>query len=76
MTKEEFIEKYGDVLVTFSSYYKYSFSFTGTFGDQRIEVSIGGLEVGTESRSIRELDPTSGSVYENGKEVESFYDGW
>lgn len=43
ITKEEFIKKYGKVEVTFSSYYKYTFCFSGTLpnGDT-ILVGAGG----------------------------------
>ena len=85
MTKDEFLQKYGDVKVKFESYYKYSFTFKGTLpnGDL-INVSVGGgseeiyrLEVGTEEQTIRSLDPVSGDVYHsNGNNVpyDSFYE--
>lgn len=33
LDKDEFIKLYGDVVMTFSSYYKYSFCFMGTKDD-------------------------------------------
>lgn len=43
MTKEEVLEKYGDVPLRFSSYYKYSFRFSGLAEDGvKIFASIGG----------------------------------
>ncbi len=86
MEKKEFIEKYGDVKVKFSSYYKYTFSFTGTLpnGDT-IQVGVGGnaddiykMEVGGDcEETIKSLDPVSGDVYHKdvkGPSYDSFYD--
>lgn len=43
MTNAEFEELYGDVEVTFSSYYKYSFTFVGVAPDgTAIAVTYGG----------------------------------
>lgn len=43
MTKEQIYEKYGDVKLKFSSYYKFSFGFTGTTEDgESVYASIGG----------------------------------
>lgn len=43
MTDAEFEALYGDVEVTFSSYYKYSFTYVGTAPDgTQISVSYGG----------------------------------
>lgn len=42
-TIEEVIEKYGNIFVTFSSYYKYSFSFGADIEDGiHIGLSVGG----------------------------------
>ena len=83
MTKEEFIEKYGDVEVSFSSYYKFTFTYKAILEDgstvfvdfgansediYRHEVTSTGVE------TIKALDPYAGSVYKDGIEVESFYD--
>lgn len=83
MTREEFYVKYGDVRVVFSHYYKYTFTYCAELPDGKIltcgcggdsseiyrhEVSVGGEE------SINSLRPFAGSVIENGKEVEGFYD--
>lgn len=81
MTREEFIAKYGDVKVKFVSYYKYTFTYSGTcvngFG---ITVDVGGdsgdiyrLDVGIEEVPIYLLDISSGEVYDNGTYVEGFY---
>ena len=43
MTKEEALEKYGNVPLRFSGYYKYSFNFVGTASDgAEIFASLGG----------------------------------
>jgi hypothetical protein len=36
MTKEEFIDKYGDVKVKFSSHYKYEFTYSGTTSEGNV----------------------------------------
>lgn len=83
MTREEFVEKYGDVTVKFSSYYKFTFTFSGVLANgDRIMVDVGGnsddiyrMEVSADSEeAIAKLDAYSGSVWHKGKEVESFYD--
>ena len=82
ISQEEFIKKYGEVEVDFSSYYKYTFTYSGTLPDGRtICVRVGGDSsdiyrfevVAGESTPIACLDPISGSVYEDGKAVEEFY---
>lgn len=64
MAYEEFIDKYGDEKVLFSSYYKYTFNFRSVNG---LLVSIGGcsdeiyrasIEAGVEY-SVRALNPCS-----------------
>lgn len=43
MTKDEFYEKYGDVKIKFSSYYKYTFTYGGELPDGgRVSVDYGG----------------------------------
>lgn len=83
MTRDDFIDEYGDVAVTFSSYYKFTFTFAGSLenGD-KITVDVGGnsdeiyrFEVSPDQvRSVAELDPYAGSVWHDGEEVEGFYD--
>jgi hypothetical protein len=43
LTEEQFVEKYGDAKVKFSSYYKYTFTFVGQLEDgSTITLSVGG----------------------------------
>lgn len=83
MTREEFYAKYGNVEVTFSSYFKYTFNYTTTLPDGRqLEVFYGGnaddiyrhevCSGGVET--VLSLQPYSGCVYFGGEEMESFYD--
>lgn len=83
MTQNEFLEKYGNVLVTFSSYYKYSFTYKGTLEDgSYIEVRVGGnsddiyrFEVfADKEKTIDDLYPYSGQVFKDGKEIEEFFE--
>jgi hypothetical protein len=83
MTRAEFCEKYGDVPVKFSSYYKYTFTYSTTLPDgKRLVVSYGGCsddiyrhEVSADSlETINSLQPCQGFVYDGDVEVEGFYD--
>ena len=68
MNREEFFEKYGDVKVKFSSYYKYSFKFSNE--ELNIIIYLGGtsediyrFEVkANKEYAITELDPISAYV--------------
>ena len=42
LSKEEVYEKLGDVPLSFTSYYKYTFNFAGVFDGYSIYASIGG----------------------------------
>ena len=84
MTRAEFMEKYRDAKVKFSSYYKYTFTFTGSLpGGDRIVVEVGGdsddiykMEVVPDyEETVASLEPIGGAVYStNGTVVDSFYD--
>ncbi|QGT54414.1 hypothetical protein b3_0170 [Synechococcus phage B3] len=84
MTKDEFYEKYGQVKVKFSSYYKYTFTFEGTLdAGGRIVVESGGcsddiykFEVVSDSEeTVASVFPYAGTIYgKDNKEIESFYD--
>ena len=83
MTKEEFIKQYGDVMVTFSSYYKYTFVFAADLptGDS-LSVSVGGIaddiyrfDVSANTLvRVSDLEPYAGSVRKDNTEVCGFYD--
>lgn len=83
ISSKEFMEKYGNVMVKFSSYYKFTFTFRGEAenGKKLVVVKVGGnsddiyrQEVSNDSiESVNNLQPYSGSVYEDGKETEHFY---
>ena len=88
MTREEFLEKYGEVEVKFDKYYKYSFTYTGVVDDEEgilIEVSFGGdagdiyretVEAGI-AMKVGDLWPNWGKVTKMGEEVDKFSDfGW
>jgi hypothetical protein len=83
MTREEFYKKYGDVAVSFESYYKYTFSYRASLPDgSALSVGCGGnsdeiyrLEVSKDQQlKVGELQPYTGAVYLNGVEIDSFYD--
>jgi hypothetical protein len=84
MTRQEFIEKYGDVKVKFSSYYKYTFTYTGTLPDgSTISIGYGGsadhiyrYEVGPDKEeSVRFIYPYTGAVHDkDGQVIDEFYD--
>ena len=42
ISRDEAIEIYGDIVVKFSSYYKYSFTFSGSRDGVTIALSLGG----------------------------------
>lgn len=83
ITRSEFYQKYGDVEVMFSEYYKYVFTYNGMLPDGKsITVEYGGdssyiyrhrvLENFPET--ISSLSPFKGSVYDGKELIEIFYD--
>ena len=77
MTREEFYEKYGDVPVKFSDYYKYTFFYEATLNNgDRLRVGYGGdsrqiyrHDVDRDSLTfVSVLQPYSGEV-RRGKET-------
>ena len=84
MTREEFYEKYGGVKVKFSSYDKYTFTYTGTLPDGNVlTCGCGGdcddiyrHDVSADwEETVSGLEPYTGSVYDwVGNKIESFYD--
>jgi hypothetical protein len=83
MTRQEFYDKYGSVKVKFSSYYKYIFTYEATLPDGKcLTCRYGGngddiyrhdVSANNEEAVIS-LQPHEGAVYQDGKEVEGFYD--
>ena len=79
MTYREIIEKYGNVKVKFSKYYKYSFSFITTIPEGVLHLTVGNcaddiykLDVKADKEyTVKELEPNR--VYLNG---ELICDGW
>lgn len=85
MTREEMLQKYGDVVVKFSSYYKYTFYYAADLPDGgRILVGVGGNSdyiyrfnvVNDEAMPIKYLDePYTVDVFDkDGKMIDDFYD--
>lgn len=84
MTRDEFYEKYGDVKVKFSDYYKYTFTYTGNLPDGgRISVDYGGNaeqiyrhEVSANcEETVSSIEPYSGTAYDADRNVvDQFYD--
>lgn len=83
ISKNQFIEKYGEIVVKFISYYKFIFTYEAVMSDGRkITIQYGGNSddiyrhsVNSETlESIRSIDPSSGYVYENEELVERFYE--
>lgn len=87
LTRAEFYEKYGKCVVKFSNYFKYTFTYIGTFtlenGDEvRVVVNYGGNanEIyrhsvpNNDSKVLEILQPYFGEVYKDGNIVDSFYD--
>jgi len=83
ISRDDFYAKYGDVQVTFRSYYKYTFVYDTTLPDgKRLTVCYGGdsdsiyrhevVSAGVDTVNL--LQPYSGAVYEGTEEVEGFYD--
>jgi len=84
MAREEFIEKYGDVKVKFSDYYKYTFNYTGSLPDgSKISIGYGGNDndiyrhevVSDKEETVLSVYPYTGVVLDaNGQVIDEFYD--
>ena len=82
ITKEKFLEKYGNFQVKFQSYHKYVFTYNAVCpGDRNFMVietggdpdDIYAHDVEPESyQTVRSLDPRRGVVYRSGELVEHF----
>ena len=84
ITRDEFLERYGDVIVTFTKYHKWMFTYEAELPDGKtISVDIGGnpddiyrdeIKSG-ESYPISGLWPTCGTVKDKaGNDCEWFFD--
>jgi hypothetical protein len=83
MTRNEFIEKYGDVKVAFAHYWKYTFTYTAILPTgEKLTVSYGGngddiyrhaVTAGAEE-TVRGLYPHEGAVFQGNTQVEGFCD--
>jgi hypothetical protein len=84
MTREEFYEKYSDVKVKFSTYYKYTFNYVGELPDGgKISVEYGGnsddiysYDVSADyEETVDSICPHCGTTYDRGGNVvDEFYD--
>lgn len=83
MTRAEFYSKYGEVEVTFSRYYKFTFMYAAKLPDGNdLTVCCGGNSdniyrhevLPNRAEKVKDLQPYSGAVLEGSKEVEGFYD--
>jgi hypothetical protein len=85
LSLEEFLEKYGEVRVKFSHYYKFCFHFEGEVEGTKVVVSVGGDSgsiykehiVAGRFYSVAELDPYYGVVTDTeGQIVDEFLNAW
>jgi hypothetical protein len=83
LTRSEFYAKYGDVSVKFSSYYKYTFAFSGVTKDgDKLVVGYGGnneqiyrFDCSADAEvTVMDLQPYEGYVMRDGVQIDSFYD--
>lgn len=83
MTRAEFYAKYGEVEVTFATYYKFTFIYKATLTDGRIlSVGYGGNSdeiyrhevLAGQAVKVSRLEPYSGDVYKDSIHIEGFYD--
>lgn len=84
MTKNEMLEKYGDVKLKFFRYYKYTFTFSALLEDNsHLIVNIGGdssdiyrldVEADYEETINSSLDPISVEIWDGNKLVDSYYE--
>ena len=81
ITEQQFKEKYGDIQVTFQSYYKYVFTYRGVIDEKRVLLlEFGGNSddiyrhevLGECSETMNSLEPFAGGVYDDGIMIEHF----
>jgi hypothetical protein len=83
---DQFMEMYGDTLMSFVSYYKYTFHFIGiTADDKTISASYGGssediyrYDVSVIARPLRQIEPLDATVCDadDNKIHKLEYQGW
>lgn len=85
MSKEQILEKYGNVKLKFSSYYKYTFTFVGIADDgAQIRTSIGGdsgdiykMDVDADSEeTLIDMDTECATVTMNGEKIGNYDERW
>lgn len=83
ISRKEFLERYGDMMVEFHSYYKYSFTFKRKMDNGSVlSVEVGGNHddiyrfdvVAGMKFPVKQLDPVSGSIHMGKEEIVSFCD--
>lgn len=83
LTKNEMLQKYGDVELKFNYYYKFVFIFVADLGDnKKISVNVGGssdeiykLDVDAEEvYLLSNLSIHALEVYENGIQIEEYFE--
>jgi hypothetical protein len=85
LTEEQFIEKYGDVKVKFSSYYKFTFTFVGQLEDEStIRLLVGGNSddiyrehiVADQEYMVMQLGFNYAEVTQNETAIDECLNGW
>lgn len=84
LTEQQFMEQYGEAKVTFTSYYKYSFSFVGEFEGKKISIVVGGTTddiyrfavEANEEYQVKEFCVTFATVKEGETTIAKFSEGW
>lgn len=85
LTNSQAIQCFKGVKVKFKSYYKYSFTFTGMFGQQTLSISVGGatsdiykLKVNTDETDLASLiaDGCEGVTVESSKTEIHLWSTW
>jgi hypothetical protein len=83
LTRDEFYAQYGDVLVVFSNYYKYTFTYDAILSNgNKLVVNYGGdaaeiyrHEVSRDHQEIvKHLHPYAGAEYNGQEQLTNFYD--
>jgi hypothetical protein len=82
-TRDEFNSKYGDIEVTFSSYYKYTFTYEATLPDgKKLTISCGGNHydiyrhevICGRAEKVSKLQFYEANVYEGANRLDWYYD--